>query len=197
MTGKASKQPGGRAPAPAELSLVQAFVNSHYDLEHEHGAELLSTPDRLAEWLRGHDLLDGAPQFGPADLGRALVVRERLRDLARANGAEGGKVKAGRLQQLNAAAAGATVELRFGPRSPRVHQATRDRLDGALGRLLAITAVAMIDGTWRQLKVCPGQDCGWAFYDHSRNQTGRWCSMAVCGGRAKVQAHYRRRRALL
>jgi predicted RNA-binding Zn ribbon-like protein len=52
----------------------------------------------------------------------------------------------------------------------------------------------MLDGTWDRLKACPGHDCGWAFYDHSRNQTGRWCSMSVCGGRAKARAHYHRRR---
>jgi predicted RNA-binding Zn ribbon-like protein len=52
----------------------------------------------------------------------------------------------------------------------------------------------MLDGTWRRLKVCPGDHCGWAFYDHSRNQTGRWCSMSVCGGRAKARAHYHRHR---
>jgi predicted RNA-binding Zn ribbon-like protein len=197
MTGEDSTQPGGRTPAPGELALVQAFVNSHYDLDHEHGAELFPTPGRLAGWLCHHGLLDNGSELAAADLARALLVRERLRDLARANGAEGAPVSEARLAGLNAAAAGATVELRFEPGGPRLHQATRDRLDGALGRLLAITATAMIDGTWRRLKVCPGEHCGWAFYDHSRNQTGRWCSMAVCGGRAKVRAHYRRRRGLL
>jgi predicted RNA-binding Zn ribbon-like protein len=71
--------------------------------------------------------------------------------------------------------------------------ATGTGLDRALGVVLAITGRAMLDGTWRRLKTCPGHDCGWAFYDHSRNQTGRWCSMSVCGGRAKARAHYRRR----
>jgi predicted RNA-binding Zn ribbon-like protein len=53
----------------------------------------------------------------------------------------------------------------------------------------------MRDRSWSRLKVCPGEHCGWAFYDHSRNQAGRWCSMAVCGGRAKARAHYLRTRA--
>ncbi len=38
-----SVQPGGRRPAPSELALVQAFINSHYDLEVNHGAELFAT----------------------------------------------------------------------------------------------------------------------------------------------------------
>ena len=55
--------------------------------------------------------------------------------------------------------------------------------------------VAISDGSWSRLKVCPGDDCGWAFYDESRNRAGRWCSMSVCGGREKARAHYRRQRA--
>jgi predicted RNA-binding Zn ribbon-like protein len=61
--------------------------------------------------------------------------------------------------------------------------------------IVAIVGRAMIEGTWSRLKVCPGHDCGWAFYDNSRNLSGRWCSMAVCGGRAKARAHYQRLRA--
>jgi predicted RNA-binding Zn ribbon-like protein len=57
-----------------------------------------------------------------------------------------------------------------------------------------MTAAAMLDGSFSRLKICPGPDCDWAFYDHSRNQSGRWCSMAVCGGRVKARAHYHRRR---
>jgi predicted RNA-binding Zn ribbon-like protein len=85
------------------------------------------------------------------------------------------------------------VEVRLDPEGPRFAP-TGAGVDRALGMLLAITATAMLDGTWQRLKACPGHDCGWAFYDHSRNQTGRWCSMAVCGGRAKARAHYHRRR---
>jgi predicted RNA-binding Zn ribbon-like protein len=53
----------------------------------------------------------------------------------------------------------------------------------------------MLDGTWARLKACPGRDCGWVFYDHSRNQSARWCSMKVCGDREKARAYYQRRTA--
>jgi predicted RNA-binding Zn ribbon-like protein len=67
-------------------------------------------------------------------------------------------------------------------------------LDRALGSLLAILARAIVDGSWLRLKVCPGRHCGWVFYDQSRNNSGRWCSMSVCGGREKARAHYHRQR---
>jgi predicted RNA-binding Zn ribbon-like protein len=40
---------------------------------------------------------------------------------------------------------------------------------------------------------CPG--CGYLFIDGSRNGRRRWCSMARCGNRQKVAAHYARTRA--
>ncbi|HNJ42487.1 MAG TPA: CGNR zinc finger domain-containing protein [Acidobacteriota bacterium] len=32
------------------------------------------------------------------------------------------------------------------------------------------------------------------FYDTTKNHTWRWCSMSLCGNRAKAAAHYRRKR---
>jgi len=191
MAGESS-QPGGRAPAPGALALVQAFINTHYDLEVEHGAEILSTPEALAEWLADRGVTAGRARAGEHELRHALAAREGLRALARTNGAI--SVDAGdALEALSRAARGAPVEVTFGRRGPSF--VNRDGgVSGAIGVLMAITARSMIDGTWSRLKVCPGHDCGWAFYDHSRNQAGRWCSMSVCGGRAKARAHYRRRR---
>ena len=37
-------QPGGRQPAPGTLALVQAYINSFFDLEGEWGADLFDTP---------------------------------------------------------------------------------------------------------------------------------------------------------
>ncbi len=189
----AAAQPGGRPPAPGDLALVQAFVNSHYDLEVEHGADLFATPSGLGRWLSARGLLAESAGLRARELSRALAIREGLRRLAAGNNGAGAPVTAARLHGLNQAAVGAEVEIRLDPTGPQF-VAAGTGLDRALGRVLAITATAMLDGTWRRLKVCPGDHCGWAFYDHSRNQTGRWCSMSVCGGRAKARAHYHRHR---
>ncbi len=189
-----SIQPGGRAPAPGELAIVQAFVNSHYDLDVNHGAELLASPDALGRWLRGHGLLRRGLGPDESDLVRMIELREALRELAGANGNTSSPGSA--LAALSRLAAGAPVELRFDAGGPRFALAADDGVWGSIGLLLAVTARAMIDGSWARLKVCPGEECGWAFYDHSRNRTGRWCSMAVCGGRAKARSHYRRRQAV-
>jgi predicted RNA-binding Zn ribbon-like protein len=191
-------QPGGRPPAPGRLALVQAFLNSHYDLEIEHGAELLHSPTALVAWLGRAGLLD-APRETDADdhdLRRALVVREGLRAVTADGRGRLATDSGGRPRLLETATRGAAVEVRPGPAGElRFVAAPAAGVSGALGVLLAIATVAIADGSWSRLKVCPGEDCGWAFYDGSRNRSGRWCSMSVCGGRAKARSHYHRRRS--
>lgn len=43
-----------------------------------------------------------------------------------------------------------------------------------------------------RIRACPGETCGWLFLDPRGRR--RWCSMAVCGNRAKVRAYADRRR---
>jgi predicted RNA-binding Zn ribbon-like protein len=191
-----SMQPGGRVPAPGELGFVQAFINSHYDLEFEHGVDLFGTPDRLAAWLGPRDLIGAreSAALDARDVRRAIRLREALRSIARANGDPSSGAPADALGALDRAARGVAIVVRFTPAGPRFTGAGTVGIERAIALVVAITARAMIDGSWSRLKVCPGEDCGWAFYDQSRNQSGRWCSMGVCGGRAKARAYYRRRR---
>jgi predicted RNA-binding Zn ribbon-like protein len=42
------------------------------------------------------------------------------------------------------------------------------------------------------VKACEGPACTLLFADHTRGHRRRWCSMAVCGNRAKQLAHYHR-----
>jgi predicted RNA-binding Zn ribbon-like protein len=165
---------------------VQAFINTHFDLGINWGEDVFAGPGALRAWLLGHELIDRDAPVVEEDLVRARRAREALRTLA----ATGQPSAAATLDEL---AAGAAVELRFGADGPRFHRCKGTGVNGALGLILAFAARAMLEGTWARLKICPGDHCGWAFYDQSRNQTGRWCSMSVCGGRAKARAHYRRR----
>jgi hypothetical protein len=70
---------------------------------------------------------------------------------------------------------------------------------GALGDVLVVVLDAVVEGTWSRLKACP--DCRWAFYDHTRNGSKRWCQMESsgptrrgCGNIAKVRRHRERTR---
>ena len=186
----AGAQPAGREPAPGSLGLVQAFVNTHYDLEHDHGAEVFSSPRALGAWLAERGLVAPSLELGRADLRAALDVREGLRAMLAAN--NGAVLDAEAVERLNRAARRPGIVIQFtADGSPRFELARHD-LDAALAFLLAIVARSRLDGSWRRFKACPGDDCGWAFYDYSRNQASAWCSMAICGSRAKARAYRRR-----
>lgn len=185
----AGPQPGGREPAPGRLGLVQAFVNSWFDLEQDHGAELLTDPDALAAWLRARGLVDGSVRVTTADLERALAIRDGLRALLVAN--NGGAADPAAVAALDGAAQRASFGLRFsGSAAEFVPQASG--LDHAMSAILAPVAASMLDGSWSRFKAC--RECTWAFFDFSRNAAGSWCSMRVCGSRAKQRAYYRRSR---
>ena len=47
--------PGGRAPAPGRLALVQMLVNT---VDREHGPDLLADAEGLTEWLAARGLLE-------------------------------------------------------------------------------------------------------------------------------------------
>jgi len=46
----------------------------------------------------------------------------------------------------------------------------------------------------RLVRECEGADCGWLFLDTSKAHRRRWCSMAICGNRAKARRHRERAR---
>ena len=59
---------------------------------------------------------------------------------------------------------------------------------------VAVAAEALLTGPLGScVQACPGEGCGWVFADPRRRR--RWCSMAVCGNRAKARTYARRKRA--
>jgi predicted RNA-binding Zn ribbon-like protein len=157
--------------APGDLELVRRFVNTR-DLEL--GTDTLSSPTDLDRQLE----VQGSTA---EDLERAIAFREALRALLLAN-ATGDAPPQEAVDTVSAA----------GPLP-----VDRLRLAGdGLARLLAIVVTAQADGTWARLKACPGRDCQWALYDHTRSRTRRWCAGAKCGARTRSRA-YRARRSML
>jgi predicted RNA-binding Zn ribbon-like protein len=59
---------------------------------------------------------------------------------------------------------------------------------GAVGAVLAAATRLAVLGEWDRVKICPADDCRWAFFDQSRNRSRNWCSMRVCGNREKARA---------
>ena len=181
----AGLQPSGRPAAPGRLGLVQAFLNTFWDLGGD-GAEVWSSPEAYARWL-------GARGFsGPVsrvDLDGAILVREALRSLALANHDDAAAPAAEEVLDRVAleVAPRAGLVPRFGAGGDRLDVAAGGP-DAALALVLGIVFGARANGSWRRMKACPHEHCGWVFYDRSRNRSSQWCSMRICGkiGRAHV-----------
>jgi predicted RNA-binding Zn ribbon-like protein len=52
-----------------------------------------------------------------------------------------------------------------------------------------VLAKLVCDEDFTDVKACEGQSCTLLFADHTRRRARRWCSMAICGNRAKQAAH--------
>jgi predicted RNA-binding Zn ribbon-like protein len=161
------------------------FVNT---ADLEGGTEDLATPGALAVWLQDRGLLDGsAPALSAAQLAEAVDLREALRAAMLTH--NGGDRDPESAQKLERAAELGQLSVRFESDGSIALAPRATGFQGALASLLAPVAEAAADGTWARVKACRADDCRWAFYDQSRNRSGRWCDMAVCGNRTKVRAY--------
>jgi len=156
--------------APEPLRLVQQFVNS---------VNLESGEDWLARWFEHQGVA-----ASPDDLARARVVREAVRQLLYANNRQ--TVEGDPWRVLAAAADSASLSIDFS-RPELVARAPG--AEGAVGHALAVSFLAMLDGSWQRLKCCRNHHCRWSFYDYSKNRSASWCSMQLCGNRTKTRAY--------
>jgi predicted RNA-binding Zn ribbon-like protein len=177
--------------APGALELVRTFVNT---VDVETGDDVLAAgdPKAVKAWFVEQDLVAGDARVTAADAKRVVDVREALRALLLANNGE--PLADGAVAVLNDVAARSPLEAQFGAEGTITVTGRDEGVEGALGQLLAIVVQAVSDGTWSRLKACKAHDCEWAFYDKSRNRSGQWCVMAVCGNRSKARSYRDRKR---
>ncbi|MGW0814047.1 CGNR zinc finger domain-containing protein [Streptomyces viridiviolaceus] len=160
-----------RSPAPGSLELVQSLVNT---LDIETGGDRLDTPEGRARFGLTEDEVPAARE-----------LRESLRAALLAHAGHPPHRAVTPLGELLA-------------RAPLV--LTADMADGSAAlvpadarplpsRVAAAVAEALVAGTWARLKACEAADCHWAYYDRSPAGRGRWCSMQVCGARAKMRRY--------
>ena len=174
--------------APGALDALRRFVNT-VDFE-PGGVDRFGDPGAATGWLQEHGLLEESDRLDEG--GRELVagLREafRLELLAHNGHADPESAWAALCGYADRAALG--VRCSANPGDIEL-VATGRGAQVVAGRLFALMYDAIRTGQWQRLKACHKETCLWAFYDHSKNGSGTWCDMAVCGNRAKAQ---RRRR---
>jgi predicted RNA-binding Zn ribbon-like protein len=186
----AGRDPGDRTPAPGSLRLVQALVNT---LSAEHERDLLATTADATAWLSAALLLPSAkPRLTAAERSSLVALREAIRAVLLANTARREDPEAA--SRLTLALASCRLGVQVDPAGGvGLVSADHDRLARVTGTLAVAMTEASTAGTWARLKCCQGHLCGWAFYDRSAAGRSVWCSMQLCGARAKMRAYRSRR----
>jgi len=148
-----------------DVELVVDFMNT---VDHQANTDVLDDADAWRTWLSARGLGEGTTEV--------RGVRTALR------------AAVGDPEAATSASVSVTVELPAGG----VPRLVAPDVVGAV--LAAATRLAVLD-RWARVKICPADDCRWAFYDRSRNHSRTWCSMQVCGNREKARAWRERARS--
>ena len=131
--------------------------------------DLLAEPGGLAAW--GHP---------SADAGTLAFARDAIRAALE-----------GAVAALNAVLAHGHVAFALGTNGPE----HRVEVDEERWRLPWLAAQNLLELDRERVRACASPDCTLHFYDASRAGRRQWCSMAMCGNRAKARRHYERSRA--
>jgi predicted RNA-binding Zn ribbon-like protein len=210
---KARRARGRLEDLPRLLSgrLCLDFANTVEGPRSDEPEEFLTSYDDLARWSFHARLLEreetdallavarSRPQAAREAFVRALALRAAIqrifRAVARSERPQGPDLD---LVQREYAAALSASRLAATSRGYTwAWDHTPEDLNKPL-RLVAHSAARLLtEGDLGRVKECPGaDDCGWLFYDGSRNGSRRWCSMEGCGSRVKMRRHYARRERL-
>jgi predicted RNA-binding Zn ribbon-like protein len=168
---------------PVHEDLLVAIANTGHGTEEDPEA-----PDELREatsaraWWQSLSAAAVPARFGTAeDLALLRSARDVIRQLALRNNGVDVDLDAGTLVDLPLG-----LSLGDGPELMVIGRSSPAR-DVAAGAVLALIQLSG-KPTASRFKACPGPDCGWVFWDTTRNRSRRWCDMAGCGNRAKAAA---------
>jgi predicted RNA-binding Zn ribbon-like protein len=176
------------------------FVNTKFVLG-DRPVDRLQTYDDLIDWLRAAGLLDaGTPEtaarawHGREALHRARKLRASLHDAAEQQ-FRNGRFPASAVRALNELLEAAPGTYRLSSAGGRLtlsYASPPRRALHLLEPLVRSAAQFLAESDLGRIKKCGNEDCVLYYYDTTKNQGRRWCSMALCGNRMKAAAHYRR-----
>lgn len=180
--------------------LVVALVNTRAILADDpYAREDLGSPSALCTWWAQNAGTEWTTPPREGDVRSAIVIREGLRALLARNNdsAVPGDLEA--IARLEAVAADLPMRVSvLLPSRPRLVPSALDSPAAAFADLLGrIAVLAQDERLWSRLKVCRDPHCREAFRDVTRSRTRTWCSMEVCGSRAKQRTFAERHRSRL
>ena len=153
------------------------------------GPESLPDAGALGAWLsQRYPGLEGEPT--ERELADAHALQQALARMVSAVGAgESGAAEDIDVVNLFAATPDIPPSLAGGSRQAGRSHA---RVGQALSAITREAIEAFTDENRARIRACAADDCDLIFYDESRSNNRRWCSMQRCGNRSKVRAHRER-----
>jgi predicted RNA-binding Zn ribbon-like protein len=172
------------------------LVNTEAVDANGHRLELLPDWTAVVDWAQAADLID----TGLAEQCRAAGERRGRKLLAwcrRLRSSLRNVLETGEDEALATALDDdvAAVSVRLSYRPARHQHELPIEAPGPLEQLrlaLASTALDAASLERSRVRCCGSPRCVLLYYDATKNRSRRWCDMAVCGNRAKANAHYRR-----
>jgi predicted RNA-binding Zn ribbon-like protein len=168
--------------APEPLLLVQLFVNTHNYGVHP---DRLDSPQSANMWLDSH-----GHSIARSDHGALLELREALRHVLLSNTGHADTQLATR--ELRRAMRNPILSVSFHDHGTAQLHGTGKKLEQFTSTIAATIAATTADGRWQRLKACGNPECHVAFYDHTKNNSGRYCSPDICANRTRQRAHRQR-----
>ncbi|MGW0117137.1 CGNR zinc finger domain-containing protein [Streptomyces sp. NPDC003327] len=164
---------------PVSLDLLNTRWN-------QEGArhDLLTDTGGLAVWLAANGL-DGRFAADAATLRHTLAARDALAALVDRPGDPDATAR------VDAVLGHGRIRARLTTEGPGEEAEFTDAARGP-GWIAARDYLDLLRTAPDRIRACAHEACVLHFFDTSRNGTRRWCSMAVCGNRAKASRHYAR-----
>ncbi|MFJ5935728.1 CGNR zinc finger domain-containing protein [Streptomyces sp. NPDC093071] len=152
----------------------------------EEGArrDLLTDVEGLAVWLTANDL-EGRFAADAATLHRTLAARDALAALVDRPGDPDATAR------VDAVLGHGRIRATLTAEGPGEEAEFADPAWGP-GWTAARAHLDLLRTAPDRIRACAHEACILHFFDTSRNGTRRWCSMAVCGNRAKASRHHAR-----
>jgi predicted RNA-binding Zn ribbon-like protein len=155
--------------------------------------ERIPDPDSLACWCVQARFLAGAPKISAPELASVRLLREAVYQAACAV-RQSRKPAPEDVVTINAWAGRATLVPELTPEGRSADWRSEQTLSPVLATI-ARDAIDLLTKTHpARIKLCADSTCRGLFVDESRPGKRRWCSMEVCGNRAKSKTFARRHR---
>jgi predicted RNA-binding Zn ribbon-like protein len=198
----------GRPLAILGGALCLDFVNTIDPRLEQPREDFLPTFETLVDWAafagavapaEAAALAAGAerdPAHAALVHSRAIELREALFELLRPPRRAGRHSAA--LTVVNEELQRALARAELTPAASRYRLTPRPttELDRILGPMVQTAAELLTSADIDRVRECDGRGCGWLFLDTSKAGRRRWCSMAICGNRAKARRHRESARSL-